>query len=125
MGEIPRWPIILQIISGIMCLMFSSIFHLCSAHSPKASTCLSRLDYAGISLLIAGSNIPPSLYIFYCHSNLAITYSSLMSFFCFVAFIITLLPKFDQPKLRPIRGIMFVFVGLLSIMPIIHTLIKE
>ena len=59
-------PLVLQLICGIGCLGFSSVFHLFSCHSVEVSSCLSRLDYAGIALLIAGSSIPPNYYNFYC-----------------------------------------------------------
>jgi adiponectin receptor len=64
--EIPRFPLFLHILGAVCCLGFSAFFHLCKDHSLHASEKLARLDYAGISMLIAGSNMPPIYYSFYC-----------------------------------------------------------
>lgn len=39
---------------------------------------------------------------------------------CLGCFVVLLVPKFDQPRFIPLRGIMFVICGLLSGAPIIH-----
>ena len=54
-----RWPIFIMLSSAIVCLSFSTIFHWFGALSPASSQILSRLDYAGITILIAGSCYPP------------------------------------------------------------------
>lgn len=64
--KLSRWPVFVQLICAIICLGCSAIFHLFSAHSHKTHAILNRLDYAGISILIAGSCYPPYFYFFYC-----------------------------------------------------------
>ena len=61
-----RWPIFIMLSSAIVCLSFSTLFHWFGALSPKSSQILSRLDYAGITILIAGSCYPPYFYLLYC-----------------------------------------------------------
>jgi adiponectin receptor len=39
---------------------------------------------------------------------------------CFGCFVTLLVPKFDQPKFIPLRGIMFVLCGLTSCLPMFH-----
>ena len=63
---VSRWPLFLHITGAIMCLGFSTLFHLFKDHSQGYSDFLIRLDYAGIALMIAGSNMPPLYYSFYC-----------------------------------------------------------
>jgi len=63
-----KWPIYIQLACAIICLSCSSTFHLYAAHSPAAGEILSRLDYGGISILIAGSCYPPYFYMYYCNS---------------------------------------------------------
>ena len=63
---IPKWPILIQLISALFCLGCSTIFHLFSAHSKKVGNILNRLDYAGISILVAGSCFPVCYYMFCC-----------------------------------------------------------
>ena len=64
--ELTKVPLFLHIAGAICCLGFSATFHLFKDHSLKMSESLARLDYAGISLMIAGSNVPPLYYSFYC-----------------------------------------------------------
>lgn len=64
--KVSRWPIFVFIASAMICLTCSSVFHLFSAHSLMMNRRLSTLDYAGISILIAGSFYPPIYYTFYC-----------------------------------------------------------
>jgi hypothetical protein len=66
LSQMDRWPIFIMLVSAIICLSFSTIFHLLSAHSKKMHDFLNRIDYAGISILIAGSCYPPFYYFFYC-----------------------------------------------------------
>ena len=37
---------------------------------------------------------------------------SVMGTMCLICFTVTLIPKFDQPKFRPFRGIMFITLGI-------------
>jgi adiponectin receptor len=64
--EVEKFPLYLHILGAVCCLGFSATFHLFKDHSKETSEKLSRLDYAGISLQIAGSNMPPIYYSFYC-----------------------------------------------------------
>jgi adiponectin receptor len=101
-------------IGAIFCLMCSSIYHLFSALSPTAQTILSRLDYSAVALLILGSSFPPIVYGFACNTKLMIIYMSFTSFFCFLTFVVNMLPSADKPKYRWLRGTLFVIVGLLA-----------
>ena len=62
----PKWPVLIHLVSALFCLCCSTTFHLFSAYSSKVGDVLSRLDYAGISVLIAGSCFPPYYYMFCC-----------------------------------------------------------
>ena len=48
------------------------------------------------------------------------TYLTIIFLSCLAAFFVTLKPKFDAPKYRPLRGILFVFIGVGSAFPTIH-----
>lgn len=86
---------------------------------------LSRFDYGGISFLIAGSNVPAILYTYYCDRTMVYIYGSLIGTFCFLAFVVSMIPKFDQPAFRPVRGFMFIGVGLLGAVSIVNSLLYE
>lgn len=118
----------------MFCLFFSSTFHLFCCHSKDALNILSRFDYGGIAILIAGSCVPQYLYSFYWHQNAYIGY--IYTSIIFVAwasaftgklllliyFIVSLIPKFDAPKYRKCRALLFVIVGLSSAGPAVHLL---
>lgn len=124
-SKVSRWPIFVYIVSAMICLLCSSIFHLFSAHSLRLNYSLSRLDYAGISILIAGSFYPPVYYAFYCFPRkyylvyiqiylLGITVAST------ITFIISFIPSFQSPSMRWFRGVLFLCLALLGIIPIVH-----
>lgn len=72
--DLHRWPLLIMCGSAILCLGFSAVFHWVGPLSPSVYKVLSRLDYAGISLLIAGSCFPPYFYFFYCETCKNILY---------------------------------------------------
>ena len=70
-GHISRWPVVAMMISAIICLICSAIFHLFYPMSGDYKMVFARFDYAGINILISGSAIPPLYYGLYCHPALA------------------------------------------------------
>ena len=125
MQKVSRWPIIVFILSAIICLSLSSLYHLFNAHSCKVYRIMSRLDYAGISLLVSGSFFPPIYYMYYCiesivYLGLIILYLVGISLFCLIVFIVALMPAFQKPKYRCLRGTIFLVLGLTGIVPCIN-----
>ena len=88
--------------------------------------------------MIAGANTPPIYYTFFCDEihckiwfvefiywlcvfvDLRNLYLALVYFFCISAFILMLVPRFNQPRYIVLRGTTFVLCGLLSAIPCIH-----
>lgn len=64
---VPRWPLAIFYIGGMICLGFSATFHLFSAHSKIVKRVFNRMDYGGIAVLIVCSCYPPYYYYFYCN----------------------------------------------------------
>lgn len=122
---VSRWPIFVFLVSAMICLSMSSVYHLFSAHSRKIYSLTSRLDYAGISILICGSFFPPIYYMYFCiegkhYIGLIILYLVGITFFCVVVFVVSLLPAFQKPKYRCLRGSLFLILGLTAIVPCIN-----
>lgn len=117
---ISRWPLFVFLSSAIICLGSSAIFHWFSAHSPVANEILSRLDYAGISILIAGSCYPPYYYFFYCEPIYRIIYLSFITIFALGIFIYSFETNFNKPHRRKLRGFLFLTLGISAGIPIIH-----
>ena len=68
--------------------------------------------------------MPPYFYSFYCKETrlYAYVYSTVIFSICSLAFIVTLLPRFDQPKFRKFRAILYIAAGLSTAIPCIHLL---
>ena len=81
---------------------------------------LSRFDYGGISLLIAGSCYPPYYYFFNCDNFLRNFYLIFISTFALIVFFFSLTSSFHLPEKRTLRGILFLSLGLSAGIPIIH-----
>lgn len=112
-------------IGAIICLAFSTLFHTVSCHSKSIQNIFSRMDYAGIALLIVGSTIPWLYYGFYCQFYAKLTYIIAVSVCGISVMILMLLEKFNQPEYRVFRAAIFVALGLISALPIIHFLIEN
>ena len=59
-------PLFIHMVCAIICLGSSAVYHLFKDHSEMVHKTLVRVDYAGISIMIAGSNTPPLFYSFFC-----------------------------------------------------------
>ena len=120
--EVSRVPLFLHILGAVICMGCSAIFHLFKDHSPGASEYLSRLDYAGISVMITGSSISPVYYSYYCQENHTYRniYMTCMTVASAAVFVVSLWPKFDKPQYRVFRGVLFVTLGLMAAIPFIQ-----
>lgn len=75
-------------------------------------------------MLIFGSSVPIITYSFACqqaHIERWI-WIGIMAFLSLVCFVASLVPKFDTPKWRPVRGIMFMAAGLSAVSFIVSLL---
>lgn len=80
----------------------------------------SRLDYCGISLLIAGSMVPCLYYAFYCSLFAQIFYSLLTLILCGAAVTVSMFDKFSDSQFRYVRAIVFASYAFSSLIPSIH-----
>ena len=121
--KLRTWPLFVFLISAILCLSFSAIFHLIGFLSYNHHRILSRFDYGGVCLLITGSCYPAYYYIFYCEPNYRIFYITFMTTFGLTTFGLCLTNGFNLPDKRILRGSAFLTFGLSSGVPIIHFVI--
>jgi len=101
-------------------MLFSAIFHSFSCYSSNTSIWLAKLDYAGISIMIVGSYIPPIFYIFKCHEFWRIFYISAISLFGVIGLIVSSANIFSTPKFRTVRAVFYVVFGLSAVVPVPH-----
>jgi adiponectin receptor len=116
-----------MILGALFCLSCSTIYHLFSCHCENTYHILNRIDYAGISILIAGSCYPPYTYFFYCSNckmiiNIvySIFYVTFITIFAVIVFACSLKADFNSPKKRSLRGVLFLLLGVSTAAPLIH-----
>lgn len=107
-------------VGAMVCLLCSTLFHTMSAHSEWVSNVFSRLDYVGIAVLIVGSSLTWLYYGFYCEFYTKMTYMVAVSVMGILTCVITMWDRFNAPEYRPYRALIFVSLGLISALPVIH-----
>ncbi|CAG2104762.1 unnamed protein product [Medioppia subpectinata] len=104
----------------IICLLLSTLFHTFRCHSRRVLKLFAKLDYCGITLLIAASFVPWIYYGFYYLPTQRNLYLTSTIFLCMVCFVLSLFDKFSEPELRKIRSCVFLLNGCSAIFPCFH-----
>mmetsp|Transcript_12321 Transcript_12321/g.12336 ORF Transcript_12321/g.12336 Transcript_12321/m.12336 type:complete len:312 (-) Transcript_12321:32-967(-) len=118
-----RWPVLVFLVSASVCLGCSTLYHLFKAHSLTLNLFMSRLDYAGISFLIAGSCFPAFYYTFYCREAFIWIYLVGISVAAIVTFVLSLTPQFQRADLIWLRALAFIVLSSLGAIPAVHFLL--
>jgi len=110
-----------MLLSACLCFTGSTLYHILWNHSIIVMKVFSRLDYAGIVLLILGHSCMASFYLFYCRPGLAFRYN-LVNLLIAIPLIVSFFhPRFEFPEFRKIRAILFVSFGILGGFPLLHS----
>lgn len=123
----------MMIIAACICLGSSAILHLFNAKNSYVASALSKLDYAGIAVLVYGTAVPMISYGFACEEvqckcDMIIDYHFLgyrnacfltLGLGCLTSIFVTLTPGLDNPKYNSFRASLFVFLGLSAAAPLI------
>ncbi|KAJ3674049.1 hypothetical protein LUZ60_006041 [Juncus effusus] len=120
---ISRWPFFVFLSGAMFCLLASSTCHLLSCHSKRVSYIMLRIDYAGISALIASSFYPPVYYSFLCHPFFLTLYLSIITVLGVATVGFSLLPVFQSPEFRVVRAGLFFGMGVSGVVPVLHKLV--
>ena len=86
---------------------------------------LLRFDFAGISLLIAGSTFSPFYYALYCNFAVAEIYLSISSSLAVICFVLGLFEFIHKRENAKYRAIIFGSFGLSMIFPLSHLVVNE
>lgn len=108
------------LVTALLCLAFSTIYHAFWVHSPSALVVLGKLDFLGISLLCCGHGISGVYHLFYCMPRLANIYYSMVVLFGMLTVPAILSPRFSTPKARPVRTAIFCTLGSVTMLPLLH-----
>lgn len=121
---LPRWPVVLFMLTAIYCMTMSAAYHLFSSLSEKTMKKFRSLDFAGISLLTFGSAMP-FLYYAFCspfwrmfHMIFFSSFSLLTFSFAFVDYNVYL--KVSEERYGVLRTYGFVASGLCALVPVGH-----
>ncbi|CAI2374003.1 unnamed protein product [Moneuplotes crassus] len=111
--EIPKTPVYLFLFSAVFCMICSVVYHLLLDYSERVSFYASKLDFAGISLLICGSTCPPIYYTLYCKENelMRTLYLCFTILSCSGAFISMFSKTVSKPENKKWRAAIFVSCG--------------
>lgn len=86
---------------------------------------LSRLDYAGINVMIAGSFYPIIYYAFFCQPKLILFYLASITTMACITFVFSLVPAFGTAKYILLRTGAFVGLGGFAFIPMGHLIWKH
>ena len=103
-----------------VCFVLSAVFHTFSDHSPGMHRFGNELDHLGIVLVMWGTGVSGTYFIYYCNSSFRNSYLALLTVVAFGCGVFTLRPRFRQPAYRTMRFLMYVFLGTSLFAPIFH-----
>jgi hypothetical protein len=87
-------PLLMFLLSAAICLTFSAIFHLFHCVNEEWFAILARLDYAGITVLIAGSSVPVAWYGFDDVTVWKPVHVTVCSIACAICVCVNMMPAF-------------------------------
>lgn len=123
--ELEIWPIVLFLLTAVFCLGSSTIFHWFHPKNPSLCKILNRIDLAGVSILIYGSSVGALFYCFYCKKIYFWIYFATMTVACSTIFGVSMMDWFYQNKYKALRTYVYIFLGLLSGVAMVHALLAR
>ncbi|KAJ5364598.1 hemolysin-III family protein [Penicillium cataractarum] len=109
-------------LAAVTCLSLSTTYHTLLNHSQHMEHFCLRLDMLGVVIFILGDLVLGIYMVFWCESLLRKIYWSMIGTFGALTILMTMHPKFQGPKYRLFRALMFVATGLSGVAPLIHGL---
>ena len=104
----------------VVCFVLSTIFHTFSDHSPGMHRFGNELDHLGIVLVMWGTAVSGTYFIYYCRPAFRGAYLVLLTIIAYGCGVFTLRPKFRQPAYRTMRFLMYLFLGTSLFAPVFH-----
>jgi len=117
-GDVSVIPLLVFIVSAMICLGASAACHLYFALSHNYYVWMSRMDYTGITILIAGSFFPPVFYGLHCSSALKWSYIICILLMAFLTICALMNEKYAGPEYTQMRTSLFVGLGLFGLVPV-------
>lgn len=118
-----KLPMIIFLISGCICFMGSTLFHTFGCQSQRAFNFFLKVDYSGISVLIAGSIVPFICYIFHELTHWQYIYLSLLTMVSATVIFVSFSERFSAEEYQPYRAGLFALMACFFIVPFVHMVI--
>ncbi|KAK2480422.1 hypothetical protein H9L39_07990, partial [Fusarium oxysporum f. sp. albedinis] len=113
-------PFSIFMLTAVTCLSLSATYHTLMNHSKRVEYLCLRLDMLGVVIFILGDLMLGIYMAFWCEPLLRNIYWSMIGAFGTLAIFVVMHPKFQGPKYRLFRTLMFVATGLSGVAPLIH-----
>jgi adiponectin receptor len=117
-----KWPMIVFLISGMICFMGSTLFHTFGCQSRRVFYFFLKVDYSGIAVLIAGSIVPFICYIFHELTQWQYIYLTLLSMVSVAVVYVSFVDRFSADEYQPYRAALFVLMACFFVVPFGHML---
>lgn len=118
--RLSRWPLVVFVLSAMVCLGCSVTYHLFYVVSEEWFGFLQRLDYSGIAVLIFGSNMPPLQYLYYCRPEERTIFTVVSLVSCAGCLCMGLLEFFRHARWQAPRAGVFVLTGLVGGVAVVY-----
>lgn len=111
-----------MLLGATLCCLGSALYHIFFPYANgKGRQILSRVDYCGIVLLIAGHSMMGTYYTFYCRPRLSYFYNIYVAVAMVPVLASFIYTKFQDPEFRTTRTFVFIAFGVVSASPMIHS----
>ena len=119
---VPRWPLIVNLLSACFCFGCSATFHQFQITSHSVRKILHKFDLGGICFLIMGSGIPLCWYPFACEPthHARNVFLAVLTISSCTTFLMIMIPAISKPKFRPLRVALFITLGVSDVVPFIY-----
>ncbi|KAK3627278.1 hypothetical protein LTR56_013737 [Elasticomyces elasticus] len=107
-------------LAAVICLSLSAAHHTLGNHSHYVERYCLRLDMLGVVIFIVGDLVLGIYMTFWCETLPRNVYWSVVGVFGTMTVFMTMHPRYQGPKYRTFRALMFVATGLSGVAPLIH-----
>jgi channel protein (hemolysin III family) len=116
--NLETWPLIVYVISAILYLCISTIYHMMGNMSLSHKIILNKLNNGCVCLLLIGSCYPPYYYFFYCQINYKTFFLIIITLIGVILFFFYLTEEFNSADKSNLRGMTFLIFGVCSELPV-------
>eukprot|EP00026_Physarum_polycephalum_P005164 Phypoly_transcript_05193.p1 GENE.Phypoly_transcript_05193~~Phypoly_transcript_05193.p1 ORF type:complete len:508 (+),score=66.47 Phypoly_transcript_05193:116-1639(+) len=115
-----KLPIVVFLLSGMACFMGSTLYHTFGCQSVGHCAFFLKVDYSGISTLIAGSLVPFVWYVFHGLTHWQCFYVIVLFLLAVLVLYVSLSEQFSSEEYQPYRALCFVLMAAFAVIPFVH-----